>query len=133
MRAKTVVIGRLGYNVGGIILNVVTPYWLNPNTSSYLGSKSALIWAGCGVIAVVWTYFCLPETKGRTYGELDVLFDNKISARKFSSTKVDQFAGAEALAARNAYLGGEKLSDTDSASSIKEKSSAINVVATLDA
>jgi MFS transporter, SP family, general alpha glucoside:H+ symporter len=31
--------------------------------------------------------------KGRTYGELDVLFEHKVPARKFASTKVDQFAG----------------------------------------
>lgn len=30
---------------------------------------------------------------GRTYAELDVLFENRVSARKFASTKVDQFAG----------------------------------------
>lgn len=44
----------------------------------------------------IWTYFRLPEAKDRTYGELDVLFENKISARKFASTTVDQFAGHEA-------------------------------------
>jgi len=33
-----------------------------------------------------------PEFKGRTYAEIDVLFENKVSARKFSSTYVDPFA-----------------------------------------
>ena len=32
-----------------------------------------------------------PETKGRSYGELEVLFEKKIAARKFSSTEVDPF------------------------------------------
>lgn len=31
----------------------------------------------------------------RTYGELEILFDQRVSARKFSSTHVDQFAGAQ--------------------------------------
>jgi hypothetical protein len=31
----------------------------------------------------------LPETKDRTYEELDVLFEKRISARKFASTTVD--------------------------------------------
>lgn len=39
------------------------------------------------------TYFRLPEPKGRTYGELDVLFENRVSARKFRTTAADQFAG----------------------------------------
>ena len=40
----------------------------------------------------LWTYFRLPEPKGRTYGELDVLFENNVSAKKFASTTVDQFS-----------------------------------------
>ena len=30
--------------------------------------------------------------RGRTYGELDVLFERKVPARKFKSTVVDQFS-----------------------------------------
>ena len=35
---------------------------------------------------LLWTvaaYFTIPETKGRSYLELDELFDRKVSARKF--------------------------------------------------
>ena len=42
----------------------------------------------------VWAYFRLPETKGRTYEELDILFAQKITARKFASTHVDAYAVA---------------------------------------
>lgn len=42
---------------------------------------------------LTWTYLRLPEPKGRTYAELDVLFAHKISARKFPETRVDQFCG----------------------------------------
>lgn len=38
-------------------------------------------------------YFMLPECKGRTYAELDVLFENKVSARHFHKVDVDQFSG----------------------------------------
>lgn len=38
-------------------------------------------------------YFMLPECKDRTYAELDVLFENKVSARKFHKVDVDQFSG----------------------------------------
>jgi hypothetical protein len=34
----------------------------------------------------------LPETKDRTYEELDVLFEKRVSARKFQSTVVDAAA-----------------------------------------
>lgn len=41
----------------------------------------------------MWTYFRQPEMRGRTYGELDALFERKVSARKFATTHVDQFHG----------------------------------------
>jgi SP family general alpha glucoside:H+ symporter-like MFS transporter len=56
------------------------------------GAKAGFFWAGVCFLCWIWTYFRLPEPKGRTYGELDVLFENKVSARKFASTTVDQFS-----------------------------------------
>lgn len=40
----------------------------------------------------IWCWFRLPETKDRTFGELEVLFENRVPARKFKTTKADQFA-----------------------------------------
>ena len=37
----------------------------------------------------IYLYFRLPETKGRTYAELDILFANHVPARKFAKTKVE--------------------------------------------
>jgi SP family general alpha glucoside:H+ symporter-like MFS transporter len=34
-------------------------------------------------------YLRLPEPKGRTYEELDLLFERRISGRKFKQTEVD--------------------------------------------
>lgn len=34
----------------------------------------------------------MPEPAGRTFAELDLLFEQKINARKFASTDVDVFA-----------------------------------------
>lgn len=74
---------------------------LNPSAWNW-GPKSGYLWAGTSVLGIVWTYFRLPEPKGRTYGELDILFEDRIPARKFASTKVDEFAAAE----RDAAQGG---------------------------
>jgi SP family general alpha glucoside:H+ symporter-like MFS transporter len=38
-----------------------------------------------------WSFFRLPEAKGRTYEELDLLFQKKVPARKFASTHVDPY------------------------------------------
>lgn len=71
------------------------PYFLNSAKLNW-GTKTGFFWGGFAFLCLIWTFFRLPEAKDRTYGELDVLFENKISARKFASTTVDQFAGHEA-------------------------------------
>lgn len=87
-------IARVAYNIIGIVNAVIMPYFLNSGKLNW-GAKTGLFWGGFASLCFIWTFFRLPEAKGRTYGELDILFENKISARKFASTTVDQFAGHE--------------------------------------
>ncbi|KAJ7495490.1 MFS transporter [Mycena latifolia] len=87
---KTVVLGRNMYNVVGIICSVLTPYMLNPgnwNWANYAG----FFWGGICFLCVVYTYFRVPEPQGRSFAELDLLFEKGVSARKFASTQVDVF------------------------------------------
>lgn len=44
------------------------------------------------LLSTIWVFFRLPEPKGRSYAELDVLFERRVSARKFAKTKIDVFA-----------------------------------------
>lgn len=64
---------------------------VNPGNANWQG-KSALFWAGTSAIFFVWTYFRLPETKDRSYEELNILFQEGVSARRFSKVKVDAYA-----------------------------------------
>lgn len=90
LKSKTIVMARALYNISNIVVNVLTNYQLGEQNWNW-GAKTALFWAGtCGCV-VVWVYFRLPEPKGRTYEELDVLFEQRVSARKFASTKVDPY------------------------------------------
>lgn len=90
LKAKAIVLARNFYNIAGIINNVITPRMINPTAWNW-GAKAGFFWAGLCFMCLAWTYFRLPEPKGRTYGELDVLFERKIPARKFKHTKVDIF------------------------------------------
>ncbi len=65
---------------------------LNPTAWNW-GAKSGFFWFGWTFLCLVWTFFRLPEPKGRTYGELDILFENRVSARKFKTTDATQFHG----------------------------------------
>ena len=89
LRTKGVILARNMYNVIGIISNILTPRMLNPSAWGW-GAKAGFFWAGSCLLCAVWTYFRLPEPKGRTYGELDILFERRISARKFKNTVVER-------------------------------------------
>lgn len=91
LRPQTVVVARNTYAVAQIISNILNPYMLNPIEWNLRG-RAGFFWFGTGALTALWSYFRLPETKDRTYEELDVLFHEKISARKFKKSNVDAFA-----------------------------------------
>ena len=47
--------------------------------------------AGACFLCIIYTYFRVPEPAGRSFAELDLLFERKVSARKFATTAVDVF------------------------------------------
>ncbi|KAL2023354.1 hypothetical protein VTK56DRAFT_3092 [Thermocarpiscus australiensis] len=65
-----------------------SPYFINPENLNW-GAKYGYIWAGSNLICGVFFFLCLPELKGRTLEEIDELFERRISAWKFKSTKTN--------------------------------------------
>ncbi|PNH27426.1 hypothetical protein VD0002_g4121 [Verticillium dahliae] len=97
LRNKSVCLSRIAYYIGQIVCNVINPYMLNPTAGDWKG-KTAFFLGGCAFAFFVWTFFRLPETKDKTFAELDILFEKKIGAREFSGYKVDAYAqGGESL------------------------------------
>jgi SP family general alpha glucoside:H+ symporter-like MFS transporter len=90
LQIKTVVLGRNLYNIVGIICSVLTPYMLNPGAWNW-GNYTGFFWAGICFLCIIYTYFRVPEPQGRSFAELDLLFERGVSARKFASTDVDVF------------------------------------------
>ena len=97
LRSQTVGTGSgLNFIVGWFV-SFFTPYFINPDQLNW-GPKYGYIWGASNLALVVWTYFWVPETKGRSLEQLDELFEKKVSARKFSKFAlerqiVDDFAG----------------------------------------
>jgi MFS transporter, SP family, general alpha glucoside:H+ symporter len=121
LRQKTIVLARNSYYISQVIANVLQPYFMNPTawnlrgyTGFVWGSTAFLILVWCFFRYVppmsnpsaqgfyTLTTFLLPhsisdlthrlpETKGRSFTELDVLFADKVAARKFKSTQVNAF------------------------------------------
>ncbi|KAJ5664670.1 hypothetical protein N7462_011483 [Penicillium macrosclerotiorum] len=101
LRNKSVCLARIVYYISQIICNVINPYMLNPTAGDWKG-KTGFFWGGCAFVFFVWTYFRLPETKGRTFEELDILFERGCGAREFSKYRVDAYAeGHDALVREN--------------------------------
>ncbi|KAH6708182.1 maltose permease MAL61 [Verticillium dahliae] len=87
LKAKTVVIGRACYLVAGLFNLFLTPKMLEDTPNGWgLGPQSALVFAGWNAVFFAWAFFRLPETKGRSFAELDVLFKRGVSARDFGKT-----------------------------------------------
>ncbi|CAK7225947.1 hypothetical protein SCUCBS95973_006037 [Sporothrix curviconia] len=76
LRSKTVPIGRFVYSVINIPLSILTSYMINSSAWGW-GAKDGFFWAGLGVLG----------TKDRTDAELDLLFEKKVPAWKFSTTE----------------------------------------------
>jgi SP family general alpha glucoside:H+ symporter-like MFS transporter len=53
------------------------------------GAKGGFFWAGIALLFIAWGYFRLPEPKGFTYSELDLMFEHRVSARRFTREAAD--------------------------------------------
>jgi MFS transporter, SP family, general alpha glucoside:H+ symporter len=77
----------MSYVVFSIVSNTITPYMLNPLEWGW-GARAGFFWAGMALVMLVFTFFMVPETKDRTFCELDKLYDQRVPARLFSKTAV---------------------------------------------
>ncbi|KAF2744584.1 sugar transporter [Sporormia fimetaria CBS 119925] len=93
LQIKTVVLGRNLYNMVGIVCGVLSPYMLNPGAWDW-SNFTGFFWGGICFLCIIYTYFRIPEPRGRSFAELDMLFEKGVSARKFASTKIDVFEDA---------------------------------------
>lgn len=80
----------------------VIPYVFNPDQAN-LGAKTAFIFGGLGVLCIIYLYFYQVETAGRSYEELDELFQKGVSVRDFKTYVTEaQTRGQEAKESKSA-------------------------------
>ncbi|KAL6243125.1 hypothetical protein RBB50_010225 [Rhinocladiella similis] len=88
LRTQTVVLARSTYYVGNIICGgLLQPKLISPGAWNAKG-KTAFFWAGLATLTLIWGYFRLFETKDRTFGELDFMFQNNVPARKSAKYQI---------------------------------------------
>lgn len=65
----------------GIVMNFAIPYMINPDQGNMRG-KVGFVFGGLGLIGTIWSYFFVPELKGRTFHEIDQMFFQRVPVRK---------------------------------------------------
>ncbi|KAG4259894.1 hypothetical protein FPRO03_12544 [Fusarium proliferatum] len=95
LRAKTTSIAVTIQYATGILFNYTVPLMLS-NQNAGWGQKIGLFFGGITLVYLIPCILMFPETKGRTYHELDELFERRVSAWKFASTRTSHQEELEA-------------------------------------
>ncbi|OCT53771.1 maltose permease MAL31 [Cladophialophora carrionii] len=90
LRQKTVCLARNVSNISGTIGGTLENYFMNPQAWNLQG-YTGFVWGGCAWLVFIWAYFRLPETKDRTFHELEILFAKNVPVRQIKTTQVDAF------------------------------------------
>ncbi|KAH6876392.1 general substrate transporter [Thelonectria olida] len=103
LRAKTTSIAVTIQYLTGILFNYTVPLMLS-NQNAGWGQKIGLFFGGITLLYLIPVVLLFPETKGRTYHELDELFERRVPAWRFASTKTSHQSEVEAKAADDERL-----------------------------
>lgn len=88
LRAKTTALATATQSVFGIAMNIAIPYMVNPDQGNMQG-KVGFVFGGLGAIATVLCFLYIPDLKGRTYEEIDVMFENRVPPRKMGGYVIE--------------------------------------------
>jgi MFS transporter, SP family, general alpha glucoside:H+ symporter len=84
LRAKTIALGLAFQNCWSVMWSFTLPYIFNPDHAN-LGGKVGFIFGGLSFPCIAFLWWYQPETRYRSYEELDELFAKNVPCRKFES------------------------------------------------
>ncbi|KAE8353438.1 general substrate transporter [Aspergillus coremiiformis] len=88
LRGLTIALATVSCFVWSVVFAVAIPYAMNEDQADWKG-KIGFLFAGTSFLCAIYCFWCLPETKGRTFEELNILFERRVPSRKFQSYKID--------------------------------------------
>lgn len=91
LRGQTIALSNILANATSVLCAVSIPFALNKDMANW-GGKIGFVFAATGVLCTIWCYFCLPESRGRTFEELDTMFEREVPSRKFAGYNVHGFS-----------------------------------------
>ena len=112
LRQKTYAINMTSSTAFSTAVLQAMPYLINPGNAN-LGGKITFIFFGFSVPICIYLYFCFPEMKGRTYLELEEMFQKKVPARKFKGYVCVENARLDEALEQNRKEGREGEVDVD--------------------
>ena len=71
----------------GTAMNFAIPYMINPDEGNLRG-KVGFVFGGLGLIGTLWSFFYVPELKGKTFAEIDTMFFNHVPPRTMGSYNI---------------------------------------------
>ncbi|CAK7207121.1 hypothetical protein SEUCBS139899_009929 [Sporothrix eucalyptigena] len=108
LRTKSIAIAMSTSAAANTMWSFVSPYMFNPGYGD-LKAKIGFVFGAFMVIIAVLAFFFVPETRMRTYEELDELFMNRVPAREFRNyTTVAERRAAEVYTMEK-KIGGENV------------------------
>ena len=91
LRNQTICLARMTYYIFQVTGNIIHPYMVNPTEANWKG-KAGFFWSSTCALFFIWAFFRLPESKDRSFEEMDILFKERIDARNFTNVVVDPYA-----------------------------------------
>ncbi|KAJ5635298.1 uncharacterized protein N7484_008611 [Penicillium longicatenatum] len=81
-RPKTIAFVLVCQQLTALLLSSVFPYFINPNELNW-GGRVMFLFVGAELFIMVGLYFFQPETKNRSYPDIDALYAHEVPPRKF--------------------------------------------------
>ena len=82
LRAKTQGIGWFCSALAATVAGLVLPFVFNPDKGNLRG-KTGFTYAASCVIGAAVSWYLVPDMKGRSVAEIDLMFEEKLATREF--------------------------------------------------
>ncbi|OAL04217.1 general substrate transporter [Phaeosphaeriaceae sp. SRC1lsM3a] len=86
LRGHTTALATATQSGMGIAMNIAIPYMVNPDEANLKG-KVGFVFGGLAALATALCFFYIPELKGKSFDQINSLFEQKVSPRHMGSYK----------------------------------------------
>lgn len=74
----------IGWGQATAVVTTLALPQITARDAGNLAAKAYLIFGGCMLVITILAFFLLPETRGRTFFEIDQLYSNRVPAWRWS-------------------------------------------------